>query len=330
MSSPLCAQFVIDTIPEVSIVGRNDLKHFCILARIVGDNEPMYNEQASNITHVLASNIRNNNNISMRNVSQLDFSTMDGILNNSNSISVGNSLAVSKILSIKVYPSFGANSDSLIHEAELRLHLDDLVWNKWLAGGKVSTGLKIIDSVNKTLILDQPNAELKNLLFQPEELGSISFSVNFLTKDARAQDVYNYSIVQSDNNDSLINGYNFQIIKPGREDMFNAEIETIDTAMSGALLVKANAIAEPAIYNWYTKDRVLISSGEILNIPNNTFDSLLLQVTADADAYRDYYWINTSLFVSQPSLGSIVALVPNPASNQVSVQYNISNYITVR
>jgi hypothetical protein len=26
ISSPLCAQFVIDTIPEVSVVGRNDLK----------------------------------------------------------------------------------------------------------------------------------------------------------------------------------------------------------------------------------------------------------------------------------------------------------------
>lgn len=110
-------------------------------------------------------------------------------------------------------------------------------------------------------------------------------------------------------------GGEFYLINKNQRNLFNANTIITNNILS------AVSISESAIYNWYDTNGNLLHTGQNYTI-NNTSGSYLLEVVADYDGYKDMKEV--SLTSSNTLL--LHNIYPNPATSNVTIQYNQLNY----
>lgn len=296
--------------------------HFCLLARIETDNDPMTTVETSD----LSQNVRNNNNIAQKNVTMVDLNP------NNSSLAVGGVVAVRNLKNqaTKYSLEFSEiNKDSnfpLIGEAEISIKLDNILMDAWIKGGKKSTGIK--QRKNNNFIITADNAKLEGLYFAPEEVGTLDLKFNFLTKEASNKPNFKFQIVQRDGITSeVVGGENYEISKYYRTK-FYAQIET-STSQTNGLLLKAKDIGEPAVYNWYDELGNLIYQGKDLTVTDEITQKYKLEIVALSDGYKDYE--ETEASGTNPN--RINEIYPNPAVNHLTISYQLvseeSAYIAI-
>lgn len=103
--------------------------HFCLAARINSEKDPMTFPETSEF----AENVQNNNNIAWKNLSVVDIqpnSAIGGV------VYAGNPYDLPRAYRFKLY------TETLIYEeAEVKLTLDPVIYNAWIAGGGIGTGI---------------------------------------------------------------------------------------------------------------------------------------------------------------------------------------------
>ncbi len=150
----------------------------CFLGRIIDPlHDPMYLEQSP---APVGLNVKSNNNVVTRNSTLINMSTTPPVFlrTHGGSVSVGNHLTVAAALKIKIRqhalsntaPEFGTVATATIT-------LDEDLWNAWLSGGSVASGLAIDRADLHTLtIIDPDNATLSNIALQPGEFHNVGIS----------------------------------------------------------------------------------------------------------------------------------------------------------
>ncbi len=290
---------------------------FSLLARIEApDSDPVTFPETSD----LYSNVRLNNNIAWKNVSVVEIMPYEALV-----MAAGNTYEGEHPFNIRF--RVAPESAGLSTEAEISVQLDDVLYSAWQKGGAM--GKNIVEKGNKTVLITGEEASLQNLIFTPKETGLLNMQFNFLTKEMTQQKEYGYYVIQTDAvTDSIIGGKTCRIVKSDRT-AFYADAGT-DTVVDKheTILLSAEQIGEPAVYNWYDKSGNLLYEGADFSTFVSIGQIYKLEVIALADGYKDYAEVEIKL---KPD--KIRKVSPNPASSSLNIDYKINDadnaYISV-
>ncbi|WP_415060187.1 S8 family peptidase [Flavobacterium sp.] len=299
-----------------TIVEEQDLWHFCILARIVSNDDQMTFPETNNDIQ----NIKNNNNIAMTNITVVDLiqnvtngDTFGGV------IYVSNPKNTSNIYYLELEVEEEEEGKSIAEEAEISIKMDNVLFNAWEKGGKK---VAFLDNTNeeKRKIVKGNKVVLDHLLFDPNEVGTLKISFNFLTRELTEKSNYTYHIIQKDYfTDEIIGGETFVIKKPVRQPFLADAGETIMTDINQPIIISAEQINEAALYNWYDSNGELIFQGKDLTVSTDIVKKYKLEVIALTDGFKDYADVEVKLNPSK-----IESISPNPAVNQIQVNYKVN------
>jgi hypothetical protein len=282
--------------------------HFCLLGRVIAENDPMFIVEGSD----LEANTRNNNNIAWVNINFL--MPVSGEI--SSSVSSGNPFNVSHPFSLNFTPEDG--SDSISEEAEITVKLSDVLYQIWLRGGAVCVNM--IHKGNQIFLVTGKNASLRNLFFEPEEWGLVTVQFNFLTRKITPQVNYTYHLVQTDAlNEKVIGGEVYQITKSPRTP-FYAYADDVYAFQNEPITLTATSIGEPAVYNWYDIAGNLVCKDIEFTTTATDQTTYKLEVIATADGYKDYANVEVRIIP-----GKIESIFPNPTSDVVTVMCVFNN-----
>ena len=281
--------------------------HFCLLAKIVApDSDPMTFEEPTEINAYT----RNNNNVAWKNLSVLE-------VNQKKSAAVSVMGTLGRPFCLRFRPEIG--SVSLLKEAEIRVKLNDVLYQAWEKGGRMNEGIDLKEE--QTFLINDVNASLRNLTLDNNELGMLSVHFNFLTQEMTNPTDYTFHVMQTDyETEEIMGGEVYYIITQPR-DFFYADAGEDKYADKGEIiLLSAEQINEPAIYNWYDQSGNLIHEGADFSTSVNIAQKYKLEVISLEDGYKDYAEIEVKY---KPN--KIQTVFPNPlTSNQLNVEYKIN------
>lgn len=300
----------------------NEPHHFCLLARIESIIDTMTQTETSSV----AFNTIENNNIAWKNLSVVD-NNLTNITSNPSAGDVprGAKVIVGSVESnLATYDLEFANvfekyMDPITAFAEVRVTLDEVVWNNWIAGGQQSENIEIVNVDEQKLKLTNSSGRLKNISFQPEEFGLVHTSFNFLTDEIDEENNFQFTLIQTESGaeNKLIGGELFEIRTPNRSS-FDADAGQDEEIEEGdSITLNALKISENAIYNWYNQEGDLIHTGSDFTVTPDITQTYTLEVIATADGFKDYDEIEVS--VNEYRIESIA---PNPATTNLTVHYD--------
>jgi len=285
--------------------------HFCLLSRINATDDPLTSPLTSN-PNVM---VRNNNNLAWKNLTVVDLvadrtSAMVMIANPSNT---------PKTYYLELQKATNEGGKAIYEEAEVTLKMDDVIYDAWERGGKQA---QLIASKHeeKSKLVKGDNVILDNIMFEPNERGLLTLDFNFLTKELTDKTEFTYHIVQKDaNTGEVIGGETFLIKKKSRPIFIANAGNDKEIDENETITLSAKQINEAAIYNWYDTDGNLIYQGKDLTVSADVTKKYKLEIVAETDGYKDYDEIQVKL---KPSI--IENISPNPASNQMQVNYKLN------
>jgi hypothetical protein len=286
--------------------------HFCLMSRIIGLNSDTisYPEKCPDPNDY----VRWNNNVVWRNVSIISppSSSAPGA-----AVAVRNEYDLSHPFCLKFISEDG--SLTLCTEAEIRVKLDNVLYNAWQKGGFQGVGIQKLD--NQVVLIKNANAKLCNLLLESEEMGLLNVQFNFLTREITPQTDYTFHVIQTDGiTDSIIGGEVYEIRTPPRTP-FHADAGGDIYAFQGdPITFSAADIGESATYKWYDQVGSLVCEG--MNFPTIATDQqqYKLEITALSDGYKDYDEVWVKIVP-----GKIESIHPNPTDNMVTVECVFNN-----
>ncbi len=285
--------------------------HFCLLARIISSDDPMTFPEETFITD----NVKNNNNIAWKNLSIIEMEP--GTLSTVGSIvAVGNFFNEPKEFTLEFFKETQEVGKPIYQEAEISITLDDVIYNAWDNGGKVSENFKVTADSTK-IIVENNYAIIENIQLAPNEIGTISVDFNFLTKEITNKTKYIYHLIQRDaTTNKVIGGETFEIRKPVRP-IFDADAgDDKEIEKNEIITISAAEINEDATYNWYDPEGNLIYTGTDLTISSDITKTYKLEIVSNIDGFKDYDEIEVSIKPFR-----IETINPNPANDILNINY---------
>ncbi len=289
----------------------------CLMARIVSIADPITSDPN------LAVEIRNNNNIAIRNLQILNIfpgkmkPIVDGVeyphgVHGLVGLS-DNGVTTPVDLHLDVpYHSYGI---PITEDAEVKLIVSEEFWQVFQATQPTDwEGIEIAGE--RELLINSPHARIRNLEFAAGQRCSVYVGFSFLTDEVDSTYLYSYHISQYQDG-NLGAGMHFNI---GRVDRSKFEADAgpdqfIHQGQSAQL--QASDIGEPATYNWYDSADSLFYSGKSPTVSPEVTEQYKLEVIAEADLYKDYDEVEV---VVNPY--AIISVSPNSASNEVNIAYD--------
>jgi len=283
--------------------------HFCLLARIESNDDPISSPMTQNPNIM----VRNNNNLAWKNLSVVNIipdAAVGGV------IGIANPFNESRLFNLELVKENNEGGKAIYNEAEVSFKMDEVLYSAWERGGKEAEKIKTTGDDTKNIVTDN-NVLINNILFEPNEIGTLFLSFNFLTKEQTIKDKYIYRVIQRDAlTNEIIGGETFEIRKKPRE-IFVADAgdnKVVDKYESVTL--SAETINELAIFNWYDEAGNLIYTGKDLTVSPEVTKKYKLEVISTIDGFKDYDEVEVKV-----NPYSIQNLTPNPASNAFSVTY---------
>jgi hypothetical protein len=207
----------------------------------------------------------------------------------------------------------------LFEEAEITVTMDDVLYDAWEAGGKLTNSTRKGKLENQVIITGD-NATLDNVIFPPNALGYLDLNFNFLTKEISEKTRYVYHVVQEETDTGEIIGGEEYLIKKSPRTLFYADGGDDKEVDEGeTITISAEDIEEPAIYNWYDSEGNLIYQGKDLTVSTDVVDKYKLEVIALTDGFKDYAEVEVTL---KPS--SLESISPNPSNSNITVSYKLN------
>lgn len=288
--------------------------HFCLLGRIESDDDPMTVPEQDFITD----NVINNNNIGWKNVTVVDnYPNTPG--NIGGVIAVTNPFLQKEMFDLILSVEDKPGKKDLNEIAEIGVELDETLYQNWVNGGSKKSNTIEVQKDPHKLIIKGKEAQLKNLAFNPTELGTLNMSFNFLTREGTADnEEYTFRIGQVvSSSGKLMGGETYQIKRHPRPLFYadagnNREVETGET-----VVLEATDINESSVYNWYDPEGNLIQTGKEITLNPEISKKYKLEVIADSDGYKDYSEVEVN--INSPF--KLEKIYPNPASSSTTVEY---------
>ncbi|MBW3520328.1 S8/S53 family peptidase [Flavobacterium sp. NKUCC04_CG] len=197
--------------PNVNENGRRFPWHFCLLARIDSQADPMTYEERPYLTF----NVQYNNNIVWKNISVVNLLPNSPESTRGATIAVGNSFRKTDQISLDFEVVQESIRTSNIDEMEIQVIMDDVLFQAWIDGGKQSKYLKLLGD-KKFLVLNN-QASLGRLLFKNEKpVGLLTLLFNHKLEEAiAAENPFRYRVIQRDFiTKEIMGGETYEIKKP--------------------------------------------------------------------------------------------------------------------
>jgi hypothetical protein len=283
---------------------------FCFLSRIVTPDDPMTFPEGTNA----AINARNNNNIAYHNATVINVNqSID-----KGSIFAGNFDQEDSILTDIEFFTNTLENDNLWQDAEVRIELNEELWDLWQISGAQSNSVRVLDPSRRQIMAMSNHASLNAINMEPGAWGIATLGVNFLIHEVDGQEEYNLHVQQvlTDTQESL-GGFTYRFFRDNQRQEFNAETSRTKNT-DGSETFYAQNINEGAKYNWYDEDGVLIYSGSDFTVSSLVAKEYKLEVIADYDGHIDFKTVETE------DKRRIEYMSPNPASINVDIGYMIS------
>lgn len=298
--------------------------HFCLLSRILATNDPMTFPEVASVYD----NAKNNNNIAWKNITIVHMLLASGNEECPHDQVVGGTIAIGNPFHDRddnyklEFKLDEKNRGIPLHkQAEIKITLDDLSWEKWMQGGHQGENIRIKREDCHQLVITGNPATLENLHYEPMKRSTINLSFNFLTDKVDAISEFDYHVIQTrTEDDKIIGGELYRIKKPTRY-LFGADAGSDRTISEGAsTTLNASNIGESAYYNWYDTDGNLIYSGNNFTVSPEITSKYKLQVIAHSDGFSSYDSITVTVKDCE-----IQSITPNPSSTQITIQYKAQN-----
>jgi len=144
---------------------------------------------------------------------------------------------------------------------------------------------------------------------------------NYLTVKVTATEKSTLNVTQTDAiSGNIIGGEVYEIYKSGRIPFYANAGADIYAFQSDPITFTAADIGEDAIYNWYDRQGNLVCKSRIFATTATDQQKYKLEVTALSDGYKDYDEVWVKIVP-----GKIESIVPNPASDYVTVTCVFNN-----
>ncbi|MEG1265571.1 MAG: hypothetical protein RSC81_02410 [Myroides sp.] len=283
--------------------GIEDPYHFCLLAKIEAPNDVSLLPQEDNLYYYYL----NSNNIALHNVS-----VIDNTANKSGRIHIGNFESGPRNFKIKFSKDkFYSPNTNIFEEAEIKLTFDNKLWNIWQSNGFQGSNFSMFGE--KTVIVNE-NSEIILKNFTANDFGFVDVKVNFLTDAYTSNEQFGFNVEHWDLETNNLMGGELYSVNKNQRDLFDADAFVMNNTL------QAVSINEPAVYNWYDANGTLLHTGQNYTV-NHTSGTYLLEVVADYDGYKDMKEVTIT-----PNNGVLLNnIYPNPATSNVTVQYNQLN-----
>lgn len=289
-----------------------DIWHFCLAAEIITTEDP--SDFVTNFS--IGPNVRNNNNLAWKNLNIID--VFPGTPSIGNATGIHNPTESTKYYNIEIVAA--NNALSLYQEAEISIELNPALYQAWENTG--SQGSNFIQThLNHIVLANYSSMVLENVELNAFEIGTLNFSVNFLTTQITDQKTYNYHVIQRDaNTNEIVGGVSYEIRKQPRQAFLasagsNKEIEPYESTT-----LEAGIVGEDATYNWYDSEGNQIHTGTDFTVSPDVTKKYKLEVISNLDGLKDYAEVEVKV-----NKFKIVSIVPNPATTQVTIDYTTSN-----
>ena len=296
----------------------NDIWHFCLLARIKSTIDTMSYPE----TNILWQNVKNNNNIAWKNVTVVDNNKI-GLTNNElehgvgAAVGFGNFTGDSKNVKLNFKNPTNFYGEPVTTAAEITVKMDAISLQKWEAGGHSMSGLDYLGEGIFKVVNEE--ASIANMNFEPFETSTLYIGFNFLTEEADEKVVFHYYVEQLNSENEIIGGEEYFIHRDVRP-VFYADAgfnQLINQGQSVSL--QAQAINEPASYNWYDENGHLFFSGTDTTFIPAVGQRYTLEIIAHKDGFKDYD--ETEIILNE---NFIENYFPNPVGAQQSLTLNIN------
>lgn len=298
--------------------------HFCLLSRILATNDPMTSPEVTSVYD----NTKNNNNIAWKNLTIVHMLLASGNEECPHDQVLGGTIAIGNPFhdkDDKYNLEFKLDEKNrgipLNEQAEIKVTLDDLSWQKWMEGGHLGENIRIKREDCHQLVITGNPATIKNLHYEPMERSTINLSFNFLTDKVDAISEFDYHAIQTRaENNKIIGGELYRIQKPSRY-LFSADAGSDKNISEGTTTtLTANNIGESAFYNWYDPDGNLVYSGNNFTVTPEITKKYKLEIIALSDGFSSYDSVTVKIKDCE-----IQSITPNPATSQITIQYKAQN-----
>lgn len=194
--------------------------------------------------------------------------------------------------------------------------MDDILYNAWVKGGKIEQNTDSTKVASKRIITGN-NALFENIILDPNEIGTLYLTFNFLTKELTNKREFIYHLIQRDAvTNEIIGGETFEVRKKPRDSFAANAGNDEEINKNETIIISAGQITEDAVYNWYDPEGNLIYTGTDLTLSPYVTKKYKLEIISTIDGFKDYDEVEITV-----NPYKLESLVPNPASNLVTVNY---------
>ncbi len=284
--------------------------HFCLLARIESNDDPMTFPEGTFITD----NVKNNNNIAWRNTTVIEIVP--------NTFSIGAVIGVSnpsnspKTYSLELFADNNEPGKAIFQEAEIAVEMDDVLFDAWERGN--NNGANYTTTTNdQKIIATGNNVLIDDIVFEANDYGTAYITFNFLTKELTNKQQYTYQVIQRDKaTNKVIGGETFEVRKQPRSGFSADAGNNLEIERNESTTLQATDINENAVYNWYDSEGNLIYTGTDLTVSPAVTQQYQLEIISDLDGLKDYDEVTITVNPYR-----IVSLSPNPLVSQLTINY---------
>lgn len=296
--------------------------HFCLLARIESENDPMTVPEVEFLPH----NVRNNNNIAWKNTTVIDIipntPTIGGL------VAVSNPFTTTKTYTLELFSDSNESGKAIYDEAEVTIEMDEILFNAWEIGNKTGANFNTTSN-EKKLIAAGNNVLFDNIQLAPQDFGTVYLTFNFLTKELTDKTTFTYHVIQRDKStNQIVGGETYEIRKQPRPGFTADAGDDKEVERNESVTLQAETINEDAVYNWYDTEGNLIATGSTLTISPEFSNQYKLEIISDLDGLKDYDDISVTINPYR-----IISISPNPTNSQVTVNYQVdganSSYVMI-
>lgn len=226
-----------------------------------------------------------------------------------------------KDMKLKFFRDLLETGKPIYKEAEVRIKLDNILSEAINS----STNFVNIEQTNEpgVFIVKDDNAYIEGINLDPQEMGTLYLSFNFLSKEATGKNTFKYKIVQYDE-ENVLGGETYIINKEFNRDI-NASISSNTT--NNLVELSSENIYNDVVYNWYDEEGNLIYSGSDLAMINSISTIYKLEIISTIDGFKDYAEIS----INQNEESSL-NIYPNPTNSILNIDYDLqgnNGYINI-
>lgn len=289
----------------------------CLLARIENSTQDPITVYPSR----LDKDVYYNNNIAQKNLTIVDFiDPPSSGYPHGKFMYIGNPTDQDQTYDFKFTVPVGINGQPITDVAEIKIIFDAAGWD--IIGNYITPNESIeIDAENRTITSESESFQITAAPFSSKTRVPIYVGFSFLTDEIGEKKEFNYQVIQylaADN--SLLGSEHFIIVRPNR-DGFDADAGNDKSIKKNeTVTVSATDISETATYNWYDETGNLVYTGKDLSVSPLMTEKYKLEVIAGVDGFKDYDEV-----IVEVKDCYINTISPNPASNNVVVDYKTEN-----